>query len=236
MRQVFRIIVTVLWTALAGLFIFTLQTIASEMGWVEFIQGGWRAVVHAGYADWVRWGVILFGGATLALWIDYILRRIVDNRTQVIASYEGDQQRDGYRGMAPRDGATFVYCFEHKLLKYHTFPIQDNIHYYSITRFNQSLHIDLVFESAVEEGLILVSSNVPGIEWQELGLSSRVAFIELRGNLYRCVIKISVVPKTRYGVRQQEPWVWHQATQVGDQVIIPPPEAAHQVLRIGMQG
>lgn len=74
MRAGFRYIVTGIGTALFVVFALGVETVATEWGYVSFIQGGWRAVVDAGYADWVRWGALFFSGGAVALWIDSWLR------------------------------------------------------------------------------------------------------------------------------------------------------------------
>lgn len=79
MKNIIRIIVSLIALVLTGLAVFTLETVADELGWTgrvrEAVRGGVRAVFDAGYADYVLYGAIFFSGITLAMWLDFFIRR-----------------------------------------------------------------------------------------------------------------------------------------------------------------
>ncbi len=79
MKAATRYISTAVLVLVAGLWVFSGETIAEELGYAEalrqFIRGGVTAMVDWGYADWVWNLLVLFAGATVALWIEHFVRK-----------------------------------------------------------------------------------------------------------------------------------------------------------------
>jgi len=79
MRRLFRLALTGIAAVFFGLAIFTAETVADAVGYTDWIRSlvrdGWSAMIDAGYASWIQAGALFFGGAALALWVDFLIRK-----------------------------------------------------------------------------------------------------------------------------------------------------------------
>ena len=79
MRKLFLGISWLVTLLLGGLLVFTVETAAEEMGYVEYVRnlvsGGVIAVIDWRYADWILVGFSFFLGASIALVLDGQVRK-----------------------------------------------------------------------------------------------------------------------------------------------------------------
>jgi len=87
MRAIFRYSVTAIAGVLTILFAFTIETVASAVGYTDWVarlvHGGVISVIESGYYGSIYFGAVFFGGATIALWADYLIREKDKEETHV---------------------------------------------------------------------------------------------------------------------------------------------------------
>lgn len=112
MRGIVRTILSLLSVILLGLLVFTLETVADELGWVgavrEFVRGETRELSEAGHSSIVYAAFLVTLGSALTLWADYVVRKLFPPKLgKIKETIEGKLFR---HERVPIDGRRFVKC------------------------------------------------------------------------------------------------------------------------------
>lgn len=189
MRGIFRLVISVLGLGIGALYALTVETIATEWGWISFVKGGWRSLVEAGYADWVRWGTLFFAGGAAALWTDYGLRRLLERKSPTAATRASVWFRAGEEDRRELEylGGNNIYTWEY---------------------FAQAeLKFFVVFDREMKDGHISVATTANDLRWVEDRLSDRALSLTIKGQWAGATIMIEVRAASISSGRRQQPKV-----------------------------
>ncbi|NOX95126.1 MAG: hypothetical protein GXP04_08530 [Alphaproteobacteria bacterium] len=187
------IIITAIATIFLVAFGLTLETFFTELGLVQVVKGGWKVIVDAGSADWIRWGVLFSTGAALALWSDYYLRKL----TQPKQIYHGE-----FRFILPENGRDEPVIEKTKNIKYWHYNARG------------SLTILIEFESSVEKPVLAISSDKENLSWSELHSSSNCALIKIDGNVHGARVSVHFIAQNQTEKRRQIEYVTNEVDHI----------------------
>lgn len=171
------------------------------MGWNSFFKDGGRIVTELGLAAWITYGFFFFAGASIALWVDYWLRR-------------WSERRAIEAGAKPLNARALVgWDTDGNLLP---LTAMNNAHYVYAQPWLDRVVIMIGFTAPIMEGHIHVASNIKGLKWKECAMSDRHAVIGAEGNLKGGIIHVEVVPPSAADSRRQQEGLWQDAIHFND--------------------
>ncbi|MGF7206713.1 hypothetical protein GGE65_001274 [Skermanella aerolata] len=163
-----------------------IEVLAEEYGIHAYLVGGWRMITDLGLASWLLYGIFFSSGASVALWVDYWMRRWTEKKATISAN-------ETEFWMSVKDGWTVDYV-----------PVLGNVHHWHVKLAGPSATLYLGFDRPVEKGHILVASTSDGLKWREDCLSDRHVVIEFEGRTPDSEIYVAVVSETVLADRRRQ--------------------------------
>jgi hypothetical protein len=178
-----------------------IEVLAEEYGVHAYLLGGWRMIADLGLESWLLYGIFFSSGASVALWVDYWLRRWSERR-----GIEAGAKLLNARALVGWDK-------EGNLL-----PVSsmDNAHHVYAQPWLDRVVIMIGFTAPITEGHIQVASNIKGLRWKECAMSDRHAVIGAEGNLKGGIIHVEIVPPSAASSRRQQEGLWQDAIYFDD--------------------
>jgi hypothetical protein len=206
MRWVIRFGLAALWGIVATLLMLTTETAADEMGYVSGVRAvvrqGWRAMVDAGYADWLVRLFWLLSGFVVAVWGEYGLRKIEARRATDFKAHATFGIEAGFAfGSAVSGIDGMEWCAGTHIAPNRLSDPEVSDHVLGFT---------LVFDREVREPYVIVISDKKAI-WRLAARTSRfiVVEVDLRDDA-KAKLEIVVRPSDwpKLGKASQEMLVW----------------------------
>jgi hypothetical protein len=146
-----------------------------------------------GLTSWVLAGFFVFGGASVALWIDRWLRQIIDARQAADHSFAIFVRGEHWDDIMYRDGG--------------------NIAKWSRRRSGSDVYVMLTFERPVKDGHITVfTTQKDDMKWMECSLSDGHAVVLINDWALRSKFYVSISAASASGdARRQQPFIWQKA-------------------------
>jgi hypothetical protein len=178
-----------------------IEVLAEEYGAHAYLLEGWRIITDLGLESWLLYGIFFSSGASVALWVDYWLRRWSERQ-----AIEAGAELLNARALVGWDT-------EGNLL-----PVSnmDNAHHVYAQPWLDRVMIMIGFTAPIMEGHIQVASNIKGLKWKECAMSDRHAVIGAEGNLKGGIIHVEVVPPLAASGRRQQEGLWQDAIHFDD--------------------
>lgn len=200
MRKFFRWIMPIVAVALltgAGFVLKTvlgqnIESLAEKYGADAYVLEGWRMITDLGLESWLLYGFIFSSGASVALWVDYWLRRWTERKPDAPTN--------------ARLMLTWGDSWDMSLA-----PGHENIHHWYSEAQGPHVLIVIGFDTPIQDGHIQVASNVKGMRWKDSGMSDRHAIVTVEGRQPHCFIHVEIVPPSAATGRRQQEGVWQDA-------------------------
>lgn len=158
-----------------ALFNEVIAAFAEERGWNQFFISGWQILNDLGLSDMVAFCFFAFGGATIALWIEFWIRE--------------------KREAAVKADRSAIHCkadFTFKQSKEGDLDVSlglrsENVSYWAWivnnggTMRNESVMLFVEFERQIEVPEVYAHADDPEGEWQQFASTDRFMFVRLKG-------------------------------------------------------